>query len=68
DRSGATSPPQPGDVMVFTGADDAGHVGIVETVTGTTVQTIEGNSGDKVQRNTYNYQTDPTVLGWGRMK
>lgn len=61
-------PPQPGDVISFAGDGD-GHVGIVESVDGDTVNTIEGNSNDQVSdKNSYQYKTSTYVRGWGRMK
>ena len=40
--------PRPGDLIVW---DE--HIGIVESVSGDTIKTIEGNSSDKVSRRTY---------------
>ncbi len=45
--------PKPGD-QIFFGSEGGDHTGIVESVTATTVTTIEGNSSDRVQRCTYN--------------
>lgn len=51
--------PQPGDLVFFDWADTSGewnHVGIVETVNSDgSITTLEGNSSDKVARNTYKY-------------
>jgi uncharacterized protein YukE len=48
---------RPGDVLLFgTGPGSPStstHIGIVEKVDGNTVTLIEGNSGDRVQRNTH---------------
>lgn len=51
----ASYTPQAGDIIFFLWAGDSetGHVGIVESVVDGTVYTVEGNSGDKVQRNSY---------------
>ena len=51
----ASYTPQAGDIIFFRWAGDSetGHVGIVESVVDGTVYTVEGNSGDKVQRNSY---------------
>lgn len=63
---GAVDVPRPGDVIVFRDDD---HTGIVESVDGTTVATIEGNTANQVGRRTYgDYATNPEVLGWGRMR
>lgn len=53
-HSGGSYQPRPGDIAIFDwdgGRDD--HVGIVEKVEGGMVHTIDGNFGDKVQRNSY---------------
>jgi cell wall-associated NlpC family hydrolase len=45
-----TQPPQPGDLIVWNGR----HIGIVESVGADgSINTIEGNSSDKVSRRTY---------------
>lgn len=62
--------PEPGNIIFFDWVEDGAqdgnsdHVGIVEKVEGGRVYTIEGNSGDACQRNSYpvgNYQ----ILGYG---
>lgn len=59
------SDPQPGDVIVF----NHGHVGLVEKVDGNTIETIEGNSSDKISRRTYtNYKNYSDIKGFGRWK
>ncbi len=40
------------------------HVGIVESCDGTTVHTVEGNSGDRVKQNSYSINS-PSILGYG---
>ena len=40
------------------------HVGIVESVSGGTVNTIEGNSGDKVARRSYSIGSS-NIYGYG---
>ena len=40
------------------------HVGIVESVSGGTVNTIEGNSGDKVARRSYSIGSG-NIYGYG---
>ena len=42
----------------------ADHVGIVESVSGGRVYTVEGNSGDRVRRNSYSL-TSASILGYG---
>lgn len=43
---------------------DSDHVGIVESCDGTTVYTVEGNSGDRVKQNSYSISS-PSILGYG---
>lgn len=63
---GAGSVPSPGMIIFFDwdhdGASD--HVGIVESCDGTTVHTIEGNSGDAVKQNNYTVNSQ-SILGYG---
>ena len=60
------SVPTPGTIIFFDwdhdGASD--HVGIVESCDGTTVNTIEGNSGDAVKQNNYTVNSQ-SILGYG---
>ena len=60
------SVPTPGTIIFFDwdhdGASD--HVGIVESCDGTTVHTIEGNSGDAVKQNSYAVNSR-SILGYG---
>ena len=63
---GGGDTPQPGDVIVFRDDD---HVGIVEAVEGSTVRSIEGNTSNAVGRRSYSdYNSNPEVRGWGRMR
>lgn len=57
-----TSNPQPGDQIFF---GDFDHTGIVESVTGSAITTIEGNSNNQVERRTYNI-TSSYITGFGR--
>ena len=60
--------PQPGDQIFFTySAGEYSHTGIVETVNGITITTIEGNTSDMVGRRTYQTNS-PTIAGYGRPK
>uniref|UniRef100_UPI00402A527E lysozyme family protein n=1 Tax=Mediterraneibacter gnavus TaxID=33038 RepID=UPI00402A527E len=63
---GGGSVPTPGSLIFFDwnqdGASD--HVGIVESCDGTTVHTIEGNSGDAVKQNSYTVNSQ-SILGYG---
>ena len=63
---GGGSVPTPGSLIFFDwnqdGASD--HVGIVESCDGTTVHTIEGNSGDAVRQNSYTVNSQ-SILGYG---
>ena len=58
--------PKPGDIIFFDweGDNSSDHVGLVETIDGTNITTIEGNSGNRVARNTYEL-FDTTILGYG---
>lgn len=62
----------PGDVFVKgrgsgTGWDGTGHTGIVVEVNGFSIVTVEGNSSDKVKKNTYaDYRKIPELIGFGR--
>lgn len=66
--------PLPGDVITFDykkfeeSANSQNHTGIIETVDGDTITTIEGNASDAVIRRTYNIKTYEFITGWGRMK
>ncbi|WP_155361037.1 CHAP domain-containing protein, partial [Acrocarpospora macrocephala] len=57
--------PQPGDALVFdwdqNGVID--HVGIVKSASGSTVYTIEGNSGDRIKENSYS-RTNIDIVGY----
>ena len=58
--------PQPGDIIFFDWGGDgvSDHVGIVESCDGATVFTIEGNSGDACQRNSYDIGS-ASIMGYG---
>lgn len=58
--------PQSGDIIFFDWGGDgvSDHVGIVESCDGTTVFTIEGNSGDTCQRNSYDVDS-ASIMGYG---
>ena len=60
-RARGTYTPKPGDYVVF---GNVAHCGIVESVSGNTMCTIEGNSSDQVKRNTYAL-TNSYILGYG---
>lgn len=62
-----TSNPQPGDQIFFGSTGDEEHTGIVETVNGSTITTIEGNSSDQVIRRTYSI-SNSKIVGYGRPK
>ena len=58
--------PKAGDQIFFgTSLDNATHTGLVEKVDGSTVHTIEGNTGDQVARRHYSVY-DSCILGYGR--
>ena len=60
------SVPTPGTIIFFDWDHDeaSDHVGIVESCDGTTVHTIEGNSGDAVKQNNYTVNSQ-SILGYG---
>jgi len=61
--------PKPGDLIVFSRGHGAGHVGIVEKVSGESIVTIEGNTGafpSKVKRITYKNKPK-NLLGYIRL-
>lgn len=61
-----TTGPQPGDQIFFSyAAGEVSHTGIVESVSGTTVTTIEGNTSDSVGRRSYPINSG-TIYGYGR--
>lgn len=60
-----TSNPQPGDQIFFSSTGEIDHTGIVETVIGNTITTIEGNTSDRVARRTYSL-TSTYIKGFGR--
>ena len=57
-----SSTPHRGDQIFFGGS---GHTGIVTSVNGGTVHTIEGNKGDEVRRGSYSVNS-PSIIGYGR--
>lgn len=63
---GGGSVPTPGSLIFFDWNQDGSsdHVGIVESCDGTTVHTIEGNSGDAVKQNSYTVNSQ-SILGYG---
>lgn len=66
-----TADPVPGDLIFFWRESPTswkGHVGIVESVTTTTITTIEGNVSDRVTRRTYPRQAVPRLLGFGTVR
>ena len=58
--------PVAGDIILFDWGNNGtiDHVGIVESVSGGTVNTIEGNSGDKVARRSYRIGSS-NIYGYG---
>jgi len=62
------SMPSPGAIIFFDWEHDGtcDHVGIVERCDGTTVYTIEGNSGDAVKERSYAISSD-SIMGYGRV-
>lgn len=61
-----TSNPQPGDQIFFTyKAGEVSHTGLVVSVSGSTVNTIEGNTSDGVYRRSYSIGSS-SIYGYGR--
>ena len=62
------SVPSPGAIIFFDWGHDGtcDHVGIVERCDGTTVYTVEGNSGDAVRERSYAIRSD-SIMGYGRL-
>lgn len=61
-----TAGPQPGDQIFFSySPGEVSHTGVVESVSGTTVTTIEGNTSDSVGRRSYPISSG-TIYGYGR--
>lgn len=58
--------PSPGAIIFFDWDHDGtcDHVGIVERCDGTTVYTVEGNSGDAVRERNYAISSD-SIMGYG---
>lgn len=69
-RSQNSFAPQAGDIVIlFSEGTPDGHTAIISSVTGSTINTIEGNSGDAVRARSYtNYTTNSRITGWGRLK
>ena len=58
--------PEPGDQIFFTyQVGEVSHTGVVESVTSSTVTTIEGNTSDSVKRKSYSL-SDSAIYGYGR--
>lgn len=61
------STPEPGDQIFFQQGGEITHTGIVETVYGSNITTIEGNSADQVARRSYSL-SNSYVKDFGRPK
>lgn len=61
--------PQSGDLIFFNheGKATPEHIGIVESVSETSVATIEGNSASQVRRRSYDLK-DYTIIGYGNIE
>ena len=57
--------PEPGDVIFFYRSGDINHMGIVTSVAGGSVGTVEGNSSDSVAERCYSV-SDTSIAGYGR--
>lgn len=68
-KSDTSQTPQPGDVIIMNDGGSRMHTGLVYTVKGETITTIEGNVNDKVTSRTFdNYRTHENIHAFGRMK
>jgi hypothetical protein len=58
--------PAPGDIIFFDWEQDghSDHVGIVESVEGDVVHTVEGNTSNSVARRSYRLDSN-SICGWG---
>ncbi|MBQ8540593.1 MAG: CHAP domain-containing protein [Clostridia bacterium] len=64
---GGSYEPKRGDIIFFSSKytqNDSTHVGIVTSVSGNAVSTIEGNTGDKVARRSYSVGSK-YIIGYG---
>lgn len=59
--------PEVGDVIFFYYSGEINHQGIVVATDGNVVNTVEGNSSDKVSKRSYRVG-DPVIAGFGRPK
>ena len=64
DKGRWTSRPAVGNVVFFTVGGGINHTGIVTGVSSLSITTVEGNSSDRVQRNTYAIR-DSKIAGYG---
>ena len=60
-----TKDPIVGDIIFFANDDGIYHVGIVESIEGRTINTIEGNTNDSVLRRSYDCDAEK-IAGYGR--
>jgi hypothetical protein len=68
-KNDTANTPQPGDVIIMNDGGSRMHTGLVYTVTGESITTIEGNISDKVTSRTFdNYRTHENIHAFGRMK
>lgn len=68
DRGDLASQARPGDALLFGSGPSQGaseHIGIIEKVDGNKITTIEGNSGDQVERRTYTLPKDASKFYGG---
>lgn len=60
-----TQTPQPGDIIFFRWADGSRHVGMVESVANGRVNTVEGNTSNRVDRRNYSLDSG-SITGYAR--
>lgn len=58
--------PRPGDQVFFNVNGQIGHTGIVVAVTGSSIEVVEGNSSDRVQKLTYD-RSSSRIAGYGHL-
>lgn len=71
-KAASSTIPNIGDVIFFGSGDNSSHVGLVVSASAAEVNTIEGNSGDKVAERTYNIATNANItandiIGYGTL-
>lgn len=65
-RNDSSQTPEPGDIIIFNDGGPRTHTGLVRSVQGNSLTTIEGNLNDSVSSRTVeNYRTNPLIHAFG---